>query len=313
MSLVRLFAKRIVLGFVAAWTVLTTVFAAFNLTDDWVLAGIEGQMRWGGASKEEIRERTNAYMARRGLDDPLFERYVDWMGRMLTFDWGQSIQSGEPALAIVREGLWRTAAYVVPGLALAIVIGIGVGLYAALRPNSKLAGLSVTTAYLGFAVPNFWLAAMLYSLDGQLFEAPPVVFDSILPIVLTTSTLLGGYVSYARAHSREYASAEFVKLVRTKGAGPITIARHIVRNAAIPFVSMVFVEALALLVLTVFVIEIVFGIQGFGYTFFTAIEGRDLPIVLGSTLVIVAVGIVGNILQDIGYTALDPRVDTGTR
>ncbi|ELZ13813.1 ABC transporter permease [Halovivax asiaticus JCM 14624] len=313
MSLGRLFAKRIALGFVAAWTVLTIVFAAFNLSEDWVLAGIEGQMRWGGASEAEVEARTREYMASRGLDEPLLERYVDWMGRMLTFDWGQSITSGEPVIGLVREGLVRTAAYVVPGITLAIVLGIGFGLYAALRPESRLAGLGIGTAYLAFAVPNFWVGGMLYSLDGTAFDAPPVLFDSILPIVLTATTLLGGYVSYARAHSREYASTQFVKLVKTKGAGPITVARHIVRNAAIPFVSMVFVEALALLVLSVFVIETLFGIDGFGMQLFTAIETRDLPIVLGSTLAIVAVGITGNILQDIAYTALDPRVDTGAR
>lgn len=313
MSLARLFLKRIALGFVAAWTVITTVFLAFTASRDWVKEGIVGNLRYAGLDEEEIQRRTNEYLEARGFDRPLPEQYVDWVWSMLSLDWGNSFTTGEPALTMVTEGIQRSAMYILPGLAIAIVLGIGLGLYTALRPDSWLANTSVGTAYLVFAVPNFWVGGMLYSLDPDVVEVPPVLFEHVFPIALTAATLLGGYVSYARAHSREYSTAEFVKLVKTKGAGPALIAKHIVRNAAIPFVSMIFVEALALMVLTVFVIETVFGIDGFGMVLFQAIENRDLPVVLGSTLVIVAVGIAGNILQDVAYTALDPRVDTGSR
>lgn len=313
MSLIRLFGKRIAFGFVTAFTVLTTVFAAFNLTEDWVLRGIRGNMRFAGMSSEEIERRTTEYMTTRGLDEPLFQRYRDWMIDMFTFDWGASIATGEPALAMVRDGLWRTSMYVLPALALAIILGIGFGLYRALRPESTVASLCTGTAYLAFALPNVWVGGMLFSLEGSLFDAPPLLFDHVLPIVLTTTTLLGAYTSYARAHALEYSSSEFIRLVKAKGGGFRLMGRHVVRNALIPFVSMAFIEALALLVLSVFVIETLFAIDGFGLRFITAVEARDLPVILGSSLTIVIVAIVGNILQDLGYTMLDPRVDTGAR
>lgn len=313
MSLARLFAKRIALGLTAAWIVLTSVFAAFTVSRDWILGGIQGNLQYGGASEAQIEQRTEAYLEARGFDRPLHEQYADWLWSMTTFDWGTSLATGEPALAMVTSAAWRTAMYVLPGIVLATLLGIGIGLYSALEPNSPLSNVSVSTAYLLFAVPNFWLGGMLLSMSDDHFAYSPLLFEHVLPIALVASTILGGYVSYARAHSLEYASTEFIKLVESKGAGSITIARHILHNAAIPFLSMIFSEALALLVLAVFVIETLFGIEGFGLVFFQAIENRDLPVVLGSTLFIILVGIVGNILQDVAYTSLDPRVDTGTR
>ena len=85
------------------------------------------------------------------------------------------------------------------------------------------------------------------------------------------------------------------------------------RNASIPLISLLFTETLALLALAVFVIEALFAIDGFGLLFYNAIWTRDLPVLMGGTMVIVTVGVAGNVLQDIAYSVLDPRVDTGTR
>lgn len=315
MSLLRLFAQRIVLGVVAAWAVLTAVFALFTMTDDWVLGGIVGNLRFAGAEEEEIEMAVQQYLAQRGLDQPLYEQYLDWMGNMLTFRWGESFVTGEPAFELVTGALYRTLLYVVPGAVLAIAVGISIGLYVALNPESRIAETSRISAYLLFSIPSFWVGGYLfsYTMNDARMDYSPLLFEHVLPIAFVFAALLGGYVSYSRAHSLEYASAEFVTLVRSKGANRLLIARHVVRNAAIPFFSMLFTEALALLVLAVFVIEVLFGIEGFGLVLFEAINERDLPVILGGTLYIVAFGIVGNILQDISYTTLDPRVDTGSR
>ena len=111
----------------------------------------------------------------------------------------------------------------------------------------------------------------------------------------------------------EYAASDFVKLVRAKGASNRRVAVHVLRNAAIPVFSMLFTEALGLLVLSVFVIEVLFGIDGFGLLLFRAVEDRDLPVLLGGTVVTIGVGVLGNIVQDVSYSVLDPRVDTGSR
>ncbi|TYL40385.1 ABC transporter permease [Natronococcus pandeyae] len=326
-SVLRIVAKRIALGAVTAWAVLTAVFVAFTVSRDWVEGGIEGTMRYQGASEQEVESAVDDYLATHGLDRPLWEQYGDWMVSMLTLDWGDSFfvgsdpqsdaalfETGEPVFPMVLEATARTAIYVLPAIAIAVVLGMLIGLYAALRPEKRLAKSGSGTAYLLFAVPNFWIGGMALSLAaGGRIPHSNLAFEHLLPIALTATTLLGAYVSYARAHSLEYSNAAFVTLVRAKGAGPIRIARHIVRNAAIPLFSMLFTEVLALLVLAIFVIESLFGIDGFGLLLFEAIHLRDLPVVLGCTLVIIAVGIVGNIVQDVAYSGLDPRVDTGTR
>lgn len=329
-NFLRVIAKRVALGFVAAWAVLTSVFLAFSTSRDWMEETIEGTMRFSNADEDEIERAVNDYLATHGLDRPLWERYVDWMGDMLTLDWGNSFflgpntgtrasqasffETGEPVFPMVMDAVVRTAMYVLPAIGLAILGGMLIGLYAATNPDGLLANSSLSSAYLLFALPNFWVGGMLVSLAaGEIIPDSSLLFDHTLPILLTATTLLGGYVSYSRAHSLEYASAEFVTLVKAKGASKIRIATHIVRNSAIPLFSMLFTEVLALLVLAVFVIESLFGIDGFGSLLFEAIHMRDLPVVLGCTLVIIAVGIVGNVVQDLAYSSLDPRVDTGTR
>jgi peptide/nickel transport system permease protein len=313
MNPLRILAKRALMGLVTAWVVLTTVFALFTLTEDWVLSGRIGAARFAGENDPEalaaIREE---YFAARGLDGPLIEVYADWLGNMVTLDWGSSMSTGEPVFPLVMEAAARTAAYVLPALVLAVVCGVSIGMFAALYPERRVGSLGVAAAYVLFALPGFWLGGMLFSLtlDGRL-DRSPLLFDHLLPIGLTFAALLGGYVSYSRAHSREYATAEFVSLVRAKGASGYRVAAHVLRNAAIPFFSLLFTEALGLLVLATFVTEVVFGIEGFGLLLLRAVADRDLPVLLGGTVVVIAVGVVGNVVQDLAYGYLDPRVEVG--
>ena len=314
MSLLRVLGRRFALGVVAAWGVLTAMFGLFALTDDWVLRAEVGQLKWGGASEQAVREARQEYFSARGLDRPLHEQYLDWLTDMLTLQWGDSWVTGEAVIPTVVDAVWQTSLYVLPAVVLAVLLGVSVGVYTALNPDSRLADTGRGVSYLLFALPGFWVGGMLLSLPlGGLFGYEALVFDHVLPVVLTAVTLAGGYVSYARAHSLEYAETEFVKLVEAKGAGSLRVARHVLRNAAIPLFSMLFTEILGLLVLTVFVIEVLFGIDGFGMLLFEAIDQRDLPVLLGGTMVVVAVGVGGNVVQDVAYSVLDPRVDTDSR
>jgi len=313
-NLLRVLARRIGLGLVATWMVLTAVFALFALTRDWVLQAKVGLLKWAGTEEAVIEAAREQYFAARGLDEPVLQRYVGWLVDMFTLNWRQSWVTGEPVVSMVVDTAVRTATYVLPAVVLAITVGILLGVYAAMNPRSYLANGTRGLSYLLFAIPGFWVGRMLVSLQyGGEIGSYPLLFDHVLPIVLTATTLLGGYVSYARAHSLEYVATDFVRLVKAKGAGPGRIARHVVRNAAIPLFSMLFTEALALLVLTVFVLETVFGIDGFGLLLIEAVDQRDIPVMLGGTMVIIAVGIGGNVVQDVAYSLLDPRVDTGSR
>jgi peptide/nickel transport system permease protein len=318
MKALKIIAKRFAAGLVTAWGVLTVVFLAFTATNDWVATRISGRVIFGQtsgggnveAAREDAQAAVDEYLASRNLDRPLPDIYVDWMGNMLTLDWGRSFETSEAVFPMITSATARTAAYVVPAVVLAVAIGTVVGMYAALNPDSRLSDLSRAGSYLFFALPSFWLGGLLLgAANAGAIDKSPLLFEHILPVVLVTMTLLGGYVSYSRAYALEHVSADFVTLVRAKGAGPVTVARHVARNAAIPLFSMLFTEVLGLLVLSIFVIEVVFGIEGFGLVFFEAIDARDLPVLLGGTVVLIFVGVFGNVIQDLSYQYLDPRVD----
>lgn len=324
MSLARLLAQRIALGLVAAWTVLTGVFLLFTATEDWQLSERLAIAGRGPTDPETIEQIRQQYLAQRGLDRPLWEQYVDWMGNMVTLQWGTSFQSGQDVFPYVMDSAWRTGTYVVPGLAIATVLGLAIGLYATMSDGWFFEGSLRSTAYLVFGVPNFVLGAVVLALAAVGYRIPwradfippselPFEYQVLLPALLVTTTLVAAIASYARAYSSQYAAEDSTKLIRAKGGSRLDVCRHVLRNAAIPIVSILFVETLALVALSVFVVEALFGIQGLGLLFYNAVWSRDLPVMLGGTVVVVGVGVVGNILQDLAYSALDPRVDTGIR
>ena len=338
MSLRRLLLRRLALGTVALWGVLTVLFVLFTQTWDWALARETGPARMGGADEEEVAELEAEYLADRGLDGPFHEAYLTFLADTLTLRWGESFETGEAAGPLVVEAIARTALYVLPAVALAVAAGVGIGLYAATSDRSRLSGTGRGLSYLAFGVANFWVGALalvyvfgyetadsgvtfarsrgvVVYLDGEALAAGtlPFAFEYLLPVVLVASTLLAGVVSYARAYSMEYVSADLTKLVRAKGATDRAVAEHVLRNAAIPLVSMLFTETFALLALSVVVIEVLFGINGIGLLFYDAIWARDLPVLLGGAFVVVVAGVLGSLAQDLAYSSLDPRVEAGSR
>lgn len=324
MSLGKLFLQRVLIGAAAVFTLLTGVFALFTVTPDWYLERVLALEAYGPGDTD-VDELRAEYINQRNLDRSTLELYVDWMGNMVTFQWGQSFQTGEPVAPAVFSAAINTGAYVLPALILATIGGILVGVYLAMSDGTIQDRVTRWTVYLGLGLPNFWLGALVlltstavaFSFNWRAEFIPPAdlpfFYQVILPALLVTTTLLAAIASYARAYALEVLSSPVVKLVRAKGGGNLAIARHVVRNAAIPLFSLMFTETLALLALSVFVIEALFGIDGLGLLFYNGVWNRDLPIILGGTLVVVATGVGANILQDATYTTLDPRVDTGTR
>mgnify|MGYP000182788301 CR=1 FL=1 len=227
-------------------------------------------------------------------------------------------------------------------LFVATVMGISFGLFSAFRQHSFSDRIVTAVAYLGLGIPNFWLATVLFSAAvarHQFIAFPELPITSsalysfdftllygfipwldpnttqgffVLPIITLTTALLAGQLRYTRSESLEYIDMEFVKIARAKGAGPFRVARHVLRNAAIPLLSLFLTEMLSVLVLGVLVIEEVFNIPGFGSLMLRAVGARDMPLILGVTMVVAFIGIVGNFLQDVAYTVLDPRVGSDT-
>lgn len=325
MSLLRLFAQRVTLGLVAIWAFLSAIFVVFAATPDWTLARIVALRTFGGGlSEEQINAIREEYLATRGLDRPVWEIYLDWMGNMFTLQWGRSFRTQEEVFPAVMRATIETGTYVLPAIVFAMLIGLLVGVYVAINRGSRHEGFVRSLSYLGLGFPHFWLGIVILALAG--FTAGfsrlsttltpverPFVYGTLVPIALLTLALSATIVSYARSYSLAYLSADLTKMVRSKGGSDLDVARHVVRNAAIPLVSLMFTETLALLAISVFVIEALFGIGGLGLVIYNAVWARDIPMLLGASLVVVTFGVASNILQDVAYSTLDPRVDTGSR
>lgn len=331
MSVARLLVRRAAVAVVAVWSIVTLVFATFTLTRDWALGATLAQLSRAGADQEDIEAAREQYLAERGLGGPLHEQYLGWLVDAFTLQWGESFHTGADVLPTVLSATVRTAAYVLPALALAAAIGLGIGVYAAIRDGSPTERGARGLAYLGLGLPNVWLGFLAITLlTAAAVEFRPVytmrtvpptmsayplpfVAEWVFPVLLVATTLLGGITSYARSYAVVYAAADLTTLVRAKGASRLTVVRHVLRNAAVPLVSLLFAESLATLAIAVFVIEALFGIEGLGLLFYNAVWTNDLPVIMGATIVVVVVGVVGNTLQDVAYSALDPRVETGAR
>lgn len=323
MTLLSLLARRLAIGLLTIWGVLTIMFGLLFGTGNWAWGRTEGPMRFAGASAAEIEEARETFYAERGIDASLSELYLEWIVNMFTFQWGTSWVSGEAVLPLIASATVRSAVYVVPAIGIAVLGGILLGTYSAMRKGGKTEGASRALIYFGFGLPNFWIGAMIVmgmlgagSIAFERHQAVvpqvtfPFFYEYVLPVLLVASTLFAGLATAARAQSLEYIGTDVMKLVRAKGAGAVTVSRHVLRNSAIPLVSLIFTETLALLVLSVFVIEALFGIEGLGLVFYNAVWEQDIPVLLGGTMVIVAIGVLGNIVQDLSYRSLDPRIET---
>ncbi|MFB6087153.1 MAG: ABC transporter permease subunit, partial [Haloarculaceae archaeon] len=175
--------------------------------------------------------------------------------------------------------------------------------------------------YLGGSIPVFFSLAVAYAFlryqtgmitpyDADLSPLawPNLRLLGIASLVLAVS-LVSVQMRYARAEALSYAGSQMVKLVRAKGGGPLELFRHVGRLAALPLLSLFFSETLAAMYLSVYVVEVTLGIPGFGQFVYAAIENRTFSVILAATMVTIVVGVFGNLVQDVTYTVLDPRVE----
>ncbi|HEX8733721.1 MAG TPA: ABC transporter permease subunit [Pyrinomonadaceae bacterium] len=249
-----------------------------------------------------------------GLDRPWYEQYGIMMLNIVKGDFGDSLKYEGQS---VNEILWRHLPYsaIVGILAyiLALIIGLSAGIIAALKQNSAFDYGSMSLAMLGLSVPNFVLGPILvliFSLWLYLF--PPARWGGILSLVLPVITLSAIYAAYiarlARAGMLEVLRSDYIRTARAKGLDEKTVLlRHAVRGGLIPVVSFTG-PALAHLLAGTVVIERVFAIPGLGKIFIESIQNRDEPLTLGIVAFLSILIMVFNLLVDISYAFIDPRI-----
>lgn len=312
--------KRVAFAVLAIYLVLSVTFGFVMFTQNPRVAEIaygvghseEAQRASSDERQEMVLAAIQEYKEEHGLDAPIHVQYVRWMIAMTTFDWGKSFDRDQPVTALIATRLPATLSFVIPAILLGLLGSLSLGVYAAMNQGSLLARALTTGSYVGYGIPNFWLAEFLLLIGavgmvGIFGITGKLAITALASLVLGLS-LLAAQLRYVRAESREYLFSEFVTLLRAKGATDWVVARHLLRNAAIPLTSLFFAELLGVMVVNVFILERVLGIQGIGFMGLQAIQSQDLPVVMGIAVVIAIVGVVGNLLQDLIHMAVDPRL-----
>ena len=311
----RFLAGRVAWSVFVVWLVLTATFLVTAAAPDPNVAPLMWRL-----PPEKARAVLEQYREQMHYDEPLLRRYLHWMTEYATLRFGESYVTDRSVAAILSGALPVTAAYLLPSLGLSVVLGVLGGAYSSVA--DRLPARAVRWVMVsGLAVPTFLLGEVVVIAAAEAFDAtlvwnPDAAFWSphnatVLgaAVAVLTANLLAVQARYARALVSEYAAADFVKTFRANGAGLPTVLRHAVRNASVPLVSLFLTRALTVLFLAVYLIEAVFGLPGLGAVTLSAFESRDVAVILAATFLAVLVGVLGNLLQDVAYAFLDPRID----
>lgn len=331
MSRLGYLATRAAFALLSLWLVVTVAFALVALTGDPNQAAAEYAAAVaaseGGASAEEVRAEAEAavetYRAARNLDEPVAARYANWLTNVATLDLGNSFTHQRPVTAVLRDRLAITLTYALPGMAIALVGGSVLGTYAVLGRRRLLSRAAAAASYTTFGVPNFWIASVVLSVG--LYELGAVWLINydleravlspynrrrlLVPALLLGTGLVAGQARYVRTAVLDRADETYVRSLRARGASEFDVARHVLKNAFAPLLSRFVSTLLGVLVLNVIVIEYVLNLPGFGAVSYAAIVERDLPLIVGVTLVVAAVGVGGAFLKDAVELHVDPRIE----
>ena len=266
-----------------------------------------------------------ALRAKFGLDDPVWTRYLHWLSAMLQGDWGYSFVSRIDVTHLILQRLPVTIAVIGLSQVLAVVVAIPVGVLAAAKPYSLFDQVASTAAFIGFSLPTFFTGLLLILLFSIQLGWLPFVYrsdlqssglrwwweefrQSIMPITVLGLFQGASLVRFVRSAVLDVIKLDYVTTARAKGIGERRlILRHVVRNALIPVVTL-----LALQMPIVFggaiVTEQIFRVPGIGSLLIDSILTNDTPVVMGVTFVFAALVILFNLLADLLYGALDPRI-----
>ena len=265
-----------------------------------------------------------------GLDQPPLQRYGQWLAGLLRGDWGDSYAYGSPVSELIGERLWLTVPLALLAMALATVLALSAGIYAAAH-HRKGGDIGVMVlAQIGIAIPNFWFAILLillFSVQLQWFSAGgfpgwsegdgggvwPALKALALPALSLAVVQAAILARITRSAVLDVLREDFVRTARAKGLSRrAALWRHVLRNALIPVVTVMGLQFANLLAGTI-VVENVFYLPGLGRLIFQSIANRDLIVVRNCVMLLAAMVVAVNFVVDVLYAAIDPRVQVSER
>jgi peptide/nickel transport system permease protein len=260
-----------------------------------------------------------------GLDDPIALRYVRWFTSMLKGDWGFSFVSRVNVDTLIRQRLPTTLFVLGSAQILALLIALPVGTYSAVRPYSVFDQIATTLAFIGFSLPTFFTGLIFILVFSITLDWLPFIYradidarglrwlwenlkQGVMPITVLGIFQGASLTRFVRSSVLEVARLDYINTARAKGLSEkITIVKHVIRNALIPVVTLVALQ-IPLIFTGAVVTEQIFRVPGIGSLLITSILSNDTPVVMAITFVYSVLVVVFNVIADLVYGWLDPRI-----
>jgi len=300
--------RRLLHTILVVFAITFIVFFAIRLTGD----PVSVMFGAGEPTKEAIEEITRNL----GLDKPLYIQYGLFLKGILTLDFGESFRSGLPVVDLIVEKIGATLVLALGGIVVAILIAFPVGILSAVKRGTSVDFFGRIFSLVGISFPNFWLGIMLILVFAvNLQWLPSSGFDGFSSLILPSITLgmiLSGILArLVRSSMLEVMNQQYMSTAKSKGISTWSvIIKHAFRNALLPTVTFLGLQFGSLLGGAV-IVEQVFAWPGVGRLIIDAINQRDYPVIQGGVIFLAVVMVVINLLVDISYSIIDPRIKTG--
>jgi ABC-type dipeptide/oligopeptide/nickel transport system permease component len=260
------------------------------------------------------QEQIDLIRAKWGLDRPVYEQYLTWIGNMLRGEFGQSVvRSGVPVRTMLAEAATVTITLNLIAFLISIALAIPAGIVAAVRRYSAFDYAIMVTATVGVALPNFWVGLMLIVLFSVVVRwLPPYGLGSwhgyVLPVLVVVIGQLALLARLMRSSTLDNLGEDFARTARAKGLREgAVVARHVVRNALLPIVTVIGYR-LAFILSGTIVVETVFALPGLGQLFVESVNRVDYQVVQAIVLILSVLVVLGNLATDMVYGLIDPRI-----
>jgi peptide/nickel transport system permease protein len=275
-------------------------------------------------SSEDIARLEVAY----GFDKPVYVQYFIWLGKAVTGDWGQSFLTHQEVRTMIWERLGNTAILMVTSFTITLTVSLVLGMYSATHQYSAGDYVVTTVSFVGYSMPSFWFGLMLIILFAVKFREwglpylpaagmypirdEPTFFEMLRHLVLPATVLsmisVARYTRYLRSSMLEVINEDYIRTARSKGLGErLILWRHAFRNAIIPLITLVMLD-IPFLFSGALITEQVFAWPGMGRMYWEHAVWVDYPVLMGIILLVSTLVVVCNLLADISYAFIDPRI-----
>lgn len=299
-------------------------FLIINLAPGDPVSVIQGGQIQARVSPEAYQQMVKHY----GLDKPVHVRYLIWLRRLATFDFGDSFRTHQPVTKMILERLPATLALNVAALFIALLAAIPLGLISAVKQNSMFDKVSGTVLYMLYSLPDFWVALLLIMLFGVTLRILPIfgmeAIDSqdlgffgywldrarhmVLPTICLTYGSLAFLARFVRGSTLEVIRQDYVRTARAKGLDEDRVVyNHVFRNTLIPILTLLGL-LLPTLISGSIILEAIFSWPGIGALFYESVLARDYPTVMGLSFITAVIVLLSTLIADLLYAWADPRV-----